>query len=77
MLPSSVFFDYIDIAATIHHSDTVSVAISCSFRPIVVDIPDFLQLYEALARTEMYLTSMTEKAGLGPNGVTIPSFRNG
>lgn len=71
MLPSSVFFDYIDIVVTIHHSDTVSVAISCSFRPIVVDIPDFLQLYEALARTEMYLASITEKTGAD----TIPSYR--
>jgi hypothetical protein len=75
MLSSSVFFDYIDIAVTIHHSDTVSVAISCSFRPIVVDIPDFLQLYEALARTEMYLASITGKTGFGSNVTTIPSYR--
>ncbi len=74
MLPSSIFFDYIDIAVTVHHSDTVSVAISCSFRPIVVDIPDFLQLYEALARTEMYLVFITEKTGFG-SSVAIPSFR--
>lgn len=75
MLPSSVFFDYIDVMVTIHHSDTVSVATSCSFKPIVVDVPDFLQLYEALARTEMYLASMTEKISFGSNAVTIPSYR--
>ena len=69
MLPSSVFFDYINVAITIHHSDTVSVAISCSFRPIVIDVPDFFQLYEALTRTEMCLAT-------GPgSSVAIPAYR--
>jgi hypothetical protein len=44
-LPASVYFDYLDVAATIHHSDTVSIAVSCSFRPIAVDVPDILENY--------------------------------
>ena len=39
ILPTSVFFDYLEVAVTIHHTNTVSVAISCSFKPIAVDIP--------------------------------------
>jgi hypothetical protein len=59
-LPSSLYFDYLDVAVTIHHSDTVSVAISCSFRPIAVDIPDILPLCEALTRTEINLANIVE-----------------
>ncbi|MGB6530231.1 MAG: hypothetical protein WBF33_19180 [Candidatus Nitrosopolaris sp.] len=42
ILPTSVYFDYLEVAVTIHHTNTVSVAISCSFKPIAVDIPDIL-----------------------------------
>ena len=49
-LPASIYFDYLDVTVTIHHSDTVSVAISCSFKPIAVGIPDILSLCEALTR---------------------------
>ena len=31
-LPILTFFDYIDVRVTSHHTDTVSVAISCSSR---------------------------------------------
>ena len=34
-----IYFNYIDVTVTIHHMDTVSVAISCSFRPIVIELP--------------------------------------
>jgi hypothetical protein len=34
ILPTSVYFDYLEVVVTIHHTDTVSVAISCSFKPI-------------------------------------------
>lgn len=76
-LPASVYFDYLDVAATIHHSDTVSIAISCSFRPIAVDIPDILPLCEALTRTEIDLASIVENYSKN-NGshpiVTIPRY---
>lgn len=56
-LPSLTFFEYLDIGITIHHSDTVSISIGCSFRPIALDVPDLFQLIEALTRTEMHLTN--------------------
>jgi len=51
------FFNYIDVTITIHHIDTVSVAIACSSRPIVIDANDILQLFEALTRTETHLSN--------------------
>jgi hypothetical protein len=60
ILPTSVYFDYLEVTVTIHHSNTVSVAISCSFKPIAVDIPDILPLCEALTRTEIHLASTIE-----------------
>src|SRR5215469_18926512 len=57
---SSVYFDYLEVAVTIHHTNTVSVAISCSFKPIAVDIPDILPLCEALTRTEINLANTIE-----------------
>lgn len=56
-LPSLTFFEYLDVGITIHHSDTVSIAIGCSFRPVALDVPDLLQLIEALTRTEIHLTN--------------------
>lgn len=74
-LPPSTFFQYLDVNTTIHHTNTVSVAISCSFRPIVIGLPDFLQLYEALSRTEMQLGFIAEKHGHGSAATSLPSFR--
>jgi hypothetical protein len=45
----------LNIGITIHHSDTVSIYIGCSCKPIALDVPDILQLIEALTRTEMHL----------------------
>ena len=59
ILPTSVYFDYLEVGVTIHHTNTVSVAISCSFKPIAVDIPDILSLCEAL-RVEINLASTVE-----------------
>jgi diacylglycerol kinase family enzyme len=35
-LPTFNFFDYLDVIVIIHHTDTISVAISCSCRPIKI-----------------------------------------
>lgn len=56
-LPSLTFFEYLDVGIIIHHSDTVSISIGCSYRPIALDVPDILKLVEALTRTEMHLTN--------------------
>jgi hypothetical protein len=37
-LPTLLFFEYIDVIVTIHQTNTVSVAISCSCKPIVVEM---------------------------------------
>ena len=50
----------IDVSVTIHHTDTVSVAIACSYRPIAVDIGDIISLFELLLRTEFKLTKLVE-----------------
>jgi hypothetical protein len=77
ILPTSVYFDYLEVAVTIHHTNTVSVAISCSFKPIAVDIPDILPLCEALTRTEINLASTVENY-CKHNGlhsvITIPRY---
>ncbi len=54
-LPTVTFFDYIDVIVTIHHTDTISVVISCSFRHIAIDALDIFRLFEALTRTEVNL----------------------
>jgi hypothetical protein len=62
---------------TIHHSDTVSIAIGCSFRPIALDIPDLLQLIEALTRVEVHLTNAVKESvahDLNAPRVSIPRF---
>jgi hypothetical protein len=57
-LPTLTYCDYIDVIVTIHHTDTVSVAVSCSFRPIAIDAKGIIQLFEALTRTEIHALPM-------------------
>lgn len=64
-VPSLTFFGYLDLGITIHHSDTVSISIGCSFRPIALDVPDLLQLIEALTRAELHLTNAINEL-MGP-----------
>jgi hypothetical protein len=66
-LPTLLYFDYIYVIVTIHQTDTVSVAIACSFRPIAIDIPDLLQLCEVLTRTEIRLANDS-------HSITIPRY---
>jgi len=56
-LESWKFFDEIDVGVTIHHSNSVSIAIACSKRPIAVDIPDLFYLIEILVRTEVKISN--------------------
>lgn len=60
-LPSLTFFKYLDVGITIHHTDIVSISIGCSYRPIALDVPDILQLIEALTRTEIHLTTAIDE----------------
>jgi hypothetical protein len=73
------FFNYIVATITTHHTDTVSVAIACSSRPIAIDVKDILRLFKALIRTETYLSN-TIDSNCGsndkcPSTVTIPYHR--
>jgi hypothetical protein len=73
-----LFFEYIDVIVTIHHTNTVSVAISCSCKPIVIaDIKDILQLSEALMRTEQYLKNIIESKCWNTDScnIAIPYYR--
>jgi hypothetical protein len=77
-LKSLTFFGYIDVIITVHHSDTVSIAISCSNRPIAVQIGDFIQLFEVLTRTELRLSGIIydyNQIDESPSNVSIPTFR--
>ncbi len=67
-LDSLKFSDDIIVKVIVHHSDTVSVAIACSYRPFVIDIPDILYLIEILTRVE------TKLADLCGRSVTIPRY---
>lgn len=77
-LPSLIFFEYLDIGITIHHSDTLSISIGCSFRPIALDIPDIFQLIEALTRKEIHLTNAIKEAIAHdlntPTRISVPRF---
>jgi hypothetical protein len=74
-LPMLPFFGYIDVIVTVHHTDTVSVAISCSFRPIAIDAKDLFQLFEALTRTETYLANtMNQSRHNSIAGSRIPAY---
>lgn len=74
------FFGYIDIIITIHHSNTVSIAVSCSLRPIAADVKDIMELREALTRTELYITNIINNCygstnSIGPR-ITMPHYRS-
>jgi hypothetical protein len=77
MLPTSVYFRDIDIIVTIHHTDTVSIAVSCSYRPIAIDIADILTLSEALIRTELDIQRVADNYTRSNNSIPISvlSFR--
>jgi hypothetical protein len=77
-LSTWTFLDDIDVSVTIHHTDTVSVAIACSYRPIAVDLGDIISLFELLLRTEFKLTKLVEGSSkiIGESvAIVIPSFR--
>jgi hypothetical protein len=61
LIPTLEFFDYLDVKLTIHHTDTVSVALVCSSRPIAVDYGGILDLYEVLIRMEEHLKNVIQK----------------
>lgn len=65
------FSDDIIVKVTVHHSDTVSIAIACSLRPIVIDIPDILYLIEIMTRTELAIANICQDSG---ESIVIPRY---
>jgi hypothetical protein len=59
-LPAWRFIDDIDVTITVHHTDTISIALACSYRPIAVDADDIVKLFEILVRTEIELSRLIE-----------------
>lgn len=68
-LESIHFSEDIDVKITIHHSDTVSIAIASSYRPFVIDIPDILYLIEIMTRIELSIAKCCDGSD-----VVIPRF---
>lgn len=72
-----VFCNDIDVSATIHHTDTVSIAVACSYRPIAVNIHGLLDCTETLCRTEERLTSLLSDCSNNKDAPSIimPPYR--
>jgi hypothetical protein len=55
-----MIIDDLDIKVTVHHTDTVSVIVACSPRPVAVDTNDLRRLSDALTRVEERLFAFIE-----------------
>jgi hypothetical protein len=62
------------IQITIHHTDTITVVIGCSFAPIIVDVYGVIRLSEALAKIEDELNTMIKQHATDTNSnIEIPN----
>jgi hypothetical protein len=48
---------------TVHRTDTVSVVVACSYRPIAVDVGGIIRLSNALTRLEDRLSRIIDQCG--------------
>jgi hypothetical protein len=60
-------FNNLIIKTTVHKTDTVSVIVCCSYRPIAVDISGIIRLTEALTRVEERLSVLVNHCYNGDN----------
>jgi hypothetical protein len=76
--PSTWKIEDLDITATIHFTDTVSIVVGCSYAPIVVDIAGVIRLSNALTRIEERLSKIiddcTETSAAGYSNLAIPHY---
>jgi hypothetical protein len=59
----------LEIIATVHKTDTVSIAIACSYCPVAVDVDGVVRLSNALATTKERISNLTKG---GRNTLSIP-----
>lgn len=66
----------LDITATVHSTDTVSIVVGCSYAPVAVDIAGVIRLSNALAIIEERLSNLiddcTKGSGARYPNLTIP-----
>jgi hypothetical protein len=55
-----LIIDDLTIKVTVHHTDTVSVIVACTLRPVAVDTNDLKRLSDALTRVEERLFAFIE-----------------
>jgi len=53
------------IGTTVHRTNTVSVYVACSYKPIVVDVAGVIRLSNALTRVEERLSRYIDEVGVG------------
>jgi hypothetical protein len=61
----------LSIKVMIHHTETVSVIVGCSLRPVAVDVKGLVRLSNALTRVEERLLRYVE---CGPLSLSSPTF---
>ncbi len=59
---SGINIDDLFIRVTVHHTDTVSVIVACSYAPIAIDIPGIIRLSSSLTRVEERLARYIEES---------------
>lgn len=71
----------LNIAVTLHKTDTVSIIIGCSYRPVAVNVSGIIRLSNALTRVEERLSRLVEECfrinmieGRRSNGVILPAI---
>jgi hypothetical protein len=63
----------LDIGVTIHSTDTVSLAIGCSYSPVATDVNGTIRLSKALSTVQERLSNILSlNISRGPNHGTIP-----
>ena len=70
-LRSIQYFNDITVKTIVHHTDTVSIAIACSSRPIIIDIPDIPYLFEIMTRTELTIANLCQDS---VESIVIPRY---
>jgi hypothetical protein len=73
-LPKQTYFGSLEFMTRVHYTDTVSLSVGCSGRPIAIETSDLLQFIEAITRTEMSYAAITSRQN--GKGIEIPPFRS-